>query len=192
MLRRGWLFIAALFVAGAVVGAAAMLISIEGNRRTSTDAFCVSCHAMARLAADPHFRQSPHISSAAGVIPSCGDCHIPKSNWFVETYAHASSGIRDLLAETFNNFDDPATWEARRVALADEVREQMRRSDSATCRNCHDANAIQPVSERGRAAHALLREGRMTCIDCHFNLVHGAVPPSMNFIRGSGLGGEGR
>jgi hypothetical protein len=28
----------------------------------------------------------------------------------------------------------------------------------------------------------------MTCIDCHFNLIHAPVPPSMSFIRGSGIG----
>ena len=26
----------------------------------------------------------------------------------------------------------------------------------------------------------------MTCIDCHFNLVHAPVPPTIDFIRGSG------
>ena len=40
--------------------------------------------------------------------------------------------------------------------------------------------ASSPKSQRGQAAHALLREGRMTCIDCHFNLVHAPVPPSWN------------
>jgi len=58
-----------------------------------------------------------------------------------------------------------------------------------TCRSCHDANAIKPASERGRAAHALMQERKLTCIDCHFNLVHALVPPRPEFLRGSNLRG---
>lgn len=189
MRGRHWLFACVLVLAGLVVGAGAIIASVAVNRYTSTDAFCTSCHTMATLADDPHFVQSPHRANAEGVRPSCGDCHIPATNWFVETYAHASSGIRDVFAEFTHDYaSNPAAWEARRVVLAAEVREEMRREDSVTCRHCHDALAIQPASEQGRAAHALLREGRLTCIDCHFNLVHAPVPPSMSFIRGSGLG----
>jgi nitrate/TMAO reductase-like tetraheme cytochrome c subunit len=189
MLKR-WLPLFALLAAGGLVGAGAIVASVEINRHTSTDAFCTSCHSMARLAAEPQFARSTHRSNAAGVLPSCGDCHIPKTNWFVETYAHASSGIRDVIAETFGKFDDPAVWEKRRIELAHSVREEMRGQDSVTCRGCHDASAIRPASERGRAAHDLVREGRMTCIDCHFNLVHAPVPPRIDFIRRSGLAGE--
>lgn len=183
-----WLFIAVLLVAGAVIGAAGVVASVEINRYTSTDAFCASCHTMATLAADPHYVQSPHHANAEGVRASCGDCHIPATSWFAETYAHAVSGIKDVVAEATHNYGDPAVWEARRVELAQAVRDEMRRDDSVTCRHCHEAGAIKPTSEQGRAAHALLSQGRLTCIDCHFNLVHAPVPPSMSFIRASGLG----
>ena len=184
---RRWLAIIALIAVGGVLGAGAIVASVEINRHTSTDAFCTSCHSMGHLAADPFFTRSSHRNSSAGVLPSCGDCHIPKTNWFVETYAHVAGGIRDVIAENTNNFADPAVWEKRRVELAHYVRDEMRRHDSVTCRGCHVASAIQPASQRGRAAHALLAEGRMTCIDCHFNLVHAPVPPSAAFLRGSGL-----
>jgi nitrate/TMAO reductase-like tetraheme cytochrome c subunit len=184
----GWLRILALVAAGILVGAGAIVAGIEVNRYTSTDAFCTSCHSMSGLANDPHYLGSVHRSNAAGVRPSCGDCHIPKTNWFVETYTHVASGTRDIIAELTNNFDDPNIWEARRVALAHEVRDVMRRQGGVTCRSCHVSDSIRPVSERGRAAHALLREGRITCIDCHFNLVHAPVPPTTAFVRGSGLG----
>jgi nitrate/TMAO reductase-like tetraheme cytochrome c subunit len=187
--RRRIVLVLVLLVAGGFAGAGAMIASVEVNRATSTDAFCTSCHSMAHLASDPHFLQSAHRSNAEGVMPSCGDCHIPKTNWFVETYAHVTSGLRDVVAEYTHNYDDPTVWEARRIALAHEVRMLMREQDSVTCRGCHDAGTIRPASERGRAAHALMREGRMTCIDCHFNLVHAPVPPTLEFIRGSGISG---
>jgi cytochrome c-type protein NapC len=187
---RRWISILGLLAVGGILGAAAILASVQANEWTSTDSFCTSCHTMASLAADPHFQQSAHLANAAGVRPSCGDCHIPAPNWFVETYTHAVKGVKDVIAERTHDFSDPAVWEARRVELARFVRDEMRGQDSATCRSCHAAAAIHPASERGRAAHALLQQRRVTCIDCHFNLVHAPVPPSASFIRGSGLGVE--
>jgi len=186
--RRG-LSVIGLLLAGAIVGAGALIASVEANRHTGSDAFCTSCHSMAQVAADRHYQQSAHRSNAAGVYPSCGNCHIPKTNWFVETYAHVAGGIKDTIAEHTNDFSKPGTWEARRTELAHYVRDEMRRQDSVTCRSCHDANAIKPASERGRAAHALMQERKLTCIDCHFNLVHAPVPPRPEFLRGSNLRG---
>ena len=188
MTRTRWLSLLVVLVIGAMLGAGGILVSLEVNRATSADAFCTSCHSMTFVANDPHFTGSAHRTNSEGVRPSCGDCHIPRTNWFVETYAHAKSGLRDVVAEYTHNYSDPKIWEARRVELAHEVRNVMRAQDSVTCRSCHDAQAVRPASERGQAAHALLREGRMTCIDCHFNLVHAPVPPTLEFIRGSGIG----
>ena len=171
-----WVAIALLIV-GAVVGAGGILVSLEVNRATSTDAFCISCHSMTFMAEDPHFLQSAHRTNSEAVRPSCSDCHIPKTNWFVETYTHVTSGVRDVVAEYTHNYSDPKVWEKRRVELAHEVRNVMRAQDGITCRSCHDAKKIEPKSEGGRTAHALMREGRMTCIDCHLNLVHAPVPP---------------
>jgi len=190
MANGRWPVVLGLLAAGAVIGAAGIIVSVEGNRLTSTDAFCRSCHSMQFVANDPRFLASAHHTNAVGVRPSCGDCHIPKTNWFVETWTHVSSGTRDVIADWTHNYSDRKTWDERRIALAHEVRDMMRAQDSVTCRSCHNAAAIRPTSERGRAAHALLHQGRMTCIDCHFNIVHAPVPPTLEFIRGSGLGGH--
>jgi nitrate/TMAO reductase-like tetraheme cytochrome c subunit len=180
----------AVLVAGGILGAAAILISLQVNEATSTEAFCTSCHSMKFVGNDAHYMGSVHRTNSAGVNPTCADCHIPKTNWFVETYTHVTSGVRDVIAENTHNFSDPKIWEARRVELAHEVRDIMRAQDSVTCRSCHDARTVQPKSQRGQAAHAMLREGRMTCIDCHFNLVHAPVPPGIEFIRGSAIGAK--
>ena len=157
----------ALLAAGAVVGAAAIIVTTEINRWTATDAICTSCHSMASIADDSHFKASAHESNAAGIRVGCSDCHIPPGNWFAETYTHVSMGIKDVVAEYTHNFNDPAIWEKRRGELAADAREVMRRDDSSACRKCHDATAVRPASEAGRAAHAMLQQGRMTCIDCH-------------------------
>ncbi len=184
---RGVLLLALLAV-GVVIGAGAMLASTVINERTSSNEFCTSCHTMARLAEDPGFAHSAHMANAAGVRPSCGDCHIPSNNWFVETYTHAAQGLKDVISTYTHDFDEPGVWDAYRVKLAHEVRRTMRGQDSVTCRNCHDPADIHPASQAGQAAHRLLATQQLTCIDCHFNLVHAPVPPDMDFIRGSGLG----
>ena len=171
-----WL-LAALLVVALIIGAGGVIASTAVNRYTSTDAFCTSCHTMAMQADDPFFQHSAHIANADGVQPSCGDCHIPRNNWFIETYTHVSSGTRDVIAEFTHNFSDPKVWAAHRAALAAETRAQMKAQDSVTCRSCHDASAIHPTSDAGRQAHALLLKGNVTCVDCHMNLVH---PPAQS------------
>ncbi len=169
-----WVLVVIL-AAAVVIGAGGVIASIAVNKYTSTDAFCTSCHAMALQADDPYFLHSAHRSNPEGVRPSCGDCHIPKTNWFIETYTHVTSGAKDAFVDFTHNFSDPKVWEARRIALAPEVDAEMHAQDSATCRSCHDANAIRPASEDGQKAHALLRQGVATCVDCHTNIVH---PPT--------------
>ena len=166
-----WRFVF-IVLASALVGAGATIASVEFNRHTSTDEFCTSCHSMASLPADSHYQQSAHVSNSAGVRPSCGDCHIPTTNWFVETYTHVRSGIRDAVAEMTTNFDDQKGWEARRRELAKEVHDTMRAQGNVTCKSCHAPASIKPASQTGQVIHASLPEGTMACVDCHRNLVH--------------------
>jgi nitrate/TMAO reductase-like tetraheme cytochrome c subunit len=170
-----WLFVV-LLLAAAVVGAGGMLVSTAVNHYTSTEAFCsTSCHSMVLQAADPYYQRSKHRSNNGGVRPSCSDCHIPTDNWFIETYVHVTSGVRDLFVELTNNFTDPKAWEAHRAGLEQEALATIRGWKSSTCRSCHDASAIKPQSDAGRQSHALLGQGSVTCVDCHVNLVH---PPA--------------
>ena len=172
-----WQLVALLIVA-AVVGAGGVIASVAVNKYTSTEAFCTSCHSMALQADDPYYQHSAHRSNKEGVQPNCGDCHIPRTNWFIETYTHVTSGAKDAYFELTTNVSDPKVWAARRIELATEVRTDMHDEDSVTCRSCHDANAIKPTSEEGQKAHALLRQGGVTCVDCHTNLVHPPAQPT--------------
>ena len=165
-----WRVIVPLFIA-ALIGAGATIASVEFNKHTSTDAFCTGCHSMSDMTSDPHYLQSAHVSNSAGVRPSCGSCHIPTTNWFVETYTHISSGIRDVVAEMTTNFDDKPAWEARRRELAKGVHDHMRSQGNSTCTTCHAPASIKPASQTGQAVHASLPQD-MACVSCHSNLVH--------------------
>jgi nitrate/TMAO reductase-like tetraheme cytochrome c subunit len=165
-----------ILIASAAVGAIAIIVSTFVNHATSTDAFCsTSCHSMVIQSSNDYFQRSKHRNNSKGVIATCADCHIPTTNWFVETYTHVSSGMRDVFMEMTHNFKDPKNWEAHRAELTPEVQAKLRRQDSVTCRSCHDANAISPASESGKTSHAMLKQGGVTCVDCHANIVH---PPA--------------
>jgi nitrate/TMAO reductase-like tetraheme cytochrome c subunit len=174
-----WLF-GIVVVITLVIGAGGMLASAAINRYTSTDAFCTSCHTMAMQADDSYFQHSAHRSNNEGVRPSCGDCHIPKTNWFIETYVHVTSGVRDVYVELTTNISDPKVWAEQRAGLEKDAHNEIRAWDSVTCRSCHDASAIKPQSDGGHQAHALLAQGGVTCVDCHTNLVHPAVAPAVS------------
>jgi nitrate/TMAO reductase-like tetraheme cytochrome c subunit len=171
-----WRFVLLLLVA-ALVGAGATIASVEFNRHTSTDKFCTSCHSHLIFPADPHYQQSAHINNSAGVRPSCGACHVPTTNFFIETYTHVTSGIRDVIAEWTTNFDDTKAWDARRIELAKGVRDHMRAWDNAPCKSCHTPASIKPASQVGQMIHASLPESQMACVDCHRNLVHARPGP---------------
>lgn len=162
-------------LAGVLVGGGAILLSQEINERTAGDDFCVTCHTMQVVADEPRYVHSAHRANAEGVRATCGDCHIPASNYFIESYTHLYMSVKDTYVELTRDFSDPDRWAAHRVELARRVRREMRENDSATCRSCHDPAAIAPASEAGRNAHAQVPEGNSTCIDCHLNMVH--APP---------------
>lgn len=177
-MKLPWLVGCAILVMGGAIGAGVVVASTFVNSYTSTEVFCTSCHTMASVAADAHYMQSAHRTNAAGVLASCADCHVPATNWFNETYSHAIDCIRDGIAEYTNNYSDPAVWSARLPELARRVRDEMQRDDSLTCRKCHDATQLHPANPAGQSAHAMVAQGKVTCVTCHANVAHAPVPPS--------------
>jgi nitrate/TMAO reductase-like tetraheme cytochrome c subunit len=171
---------------GVVVGVFLMLGAEQFDHYTSTDAFCTSCHLTGEyIAKSETYLTSKHRTRTGGVRPGCADCHIPKG-LVPATWTHVVKGIQDLYGEIAYDYEDPAVWEERRPELAHAVRYWMRENDSATCRSCHDEADITPTRLRGQRQHAEAKETGMTCIDCHYNLVHDEVEPSEAFLKAIG------
>jgi len=63
------------------------------------------------------------------------------------------------------------------------VRFRMLANDSKNCRTCHTMEAIRPEKKRGQRAHETAMEEGLSCIICHYNIVHKEVPPSEAFDR---------
>jgi len=175
------------FVLGCIAGVLIALSAEQFDHFTTTDQFCTSCHAMkAYIAESETYQTSSHRSHTSGVQPGCADCHIPKG-LVIATYTHIADGLSDLWGQFNYDYDDPAVWEEQRARLAHAVRDTMRANDSITCRNCHVEILIKPQRKRGQKQHEMARKNGMTCIDCHFNLVHDEVEPRDSFLDSAGV-----
>ncbi|MGA7980239.1 MAG: NapC/NirT family cytochrome c [Chromatiaceae bacterium] len=170
---------------GVALGVLGALAAEKVHHYTSSDAFCgTTCHSMeAYVATDPAYTTSAHRTSWTGVHAGCADCHIPEM-LLPATWAHIRGGIKDSIAEATNDFTDPSVWESRRAELAYAVRDWLVETDSATCRRCHsDESAIDPGFRRGRREHKMALQEGITCIVCHYNLVHSPVEPREKLLR---------
>lgn len=164
--------------AAVVVLGASFVVAEELNIRGNTTTFCVSCHSMSAYVY-AEYKTSKHYKTASGVRAECGDCHVDKRFW-PAVWDHVM-GTHDLISEFRHDWTKPETFEGKRAAMAEKVRLKMMAEDSKTCRFCHREEAVVPARARGQRAHEQgIKEGK-TCIACHYNLVHKAVPLSDRF-----------
>ncbi len=180
----GTVFVAG--VAGLVIGVVIVLAAERMDRYTNTDAFCTSCHLTGEyIAKSEAYLTSSHQTRSGGVRPGCADCHIPEG-LVPATWIHIVKGIQDLYGEFRYDYENEEVWKERRPELAFAVRDWLRANDSVTCRSCHEEASIKPKRKRGQRQHTEAREQGMTCIDCHYNLVHEEVEPRDSFLDSAG------
>ncbi|MEX2647497.1 MAG: NapC/NirT family cytochrome c [Alphaproteobacteria bacterium] len=182
MRRLKWIGGATGLVGIAGVAAGAVLGVVAGDpidRYFSSNAFCAAtCHAMTVTVAE-ELKASAHWTTKTGVRPECRDCHV--SEGLAAAYWDHFVGLRELYAAVIEGIDTVEEFEERRAALADRVRLAMVATDSRNCRTCHLMEAIQPERPRGQKQHEEAREKGITCIVCHYNLVHKEAPLSAAF-----------
>lgn len=166
-------------VIGGLGGVLFMAFLIEFDHYTSSNEFCTTCHSMSY--ADASYQQTSHYNSASGVRASCGDCHVSEGV-FAATIDHAI-GSKDLFKQLFGpDYDDPVINLLHLPEAAFHARKWFRDRDSATCKRCHEIEAIQGTRANTAAIHQEETEGK-SCIDCHYNLVHRKVPSEETFKR---------
>jgi nitrate/TMAO reductase-like tetraheme cytochrome c subunit len=149
----------------AVIGALILLIS--GEKYFSSTGFCISCHAMSY----PYeaLKKSYHYGRL-GINPECRDCHFPPQFYF-KIKTHAFNGIKDIISNFRYDLMTKEAFDKHREDFAARARAELKAWGSSPCRTCHKDPS--PSSEFGRVAHESARNnGKMTCVDCHQNLVH--------------------
>jgi len=173
---------------GLIVGLLTALSMEKVDELTSTDAFCSnSCHPMqAYTAFEPVYTHSKHRTTYTGIQAGCADCHIPKG-LVAASWTHAISGIRDTWSLITNDFSTRELWDSQRTEMAYRVRDRMLANDSETCRSCHQQEALKPRRERGVRRHELAQRDKITCIACHYNLVHQPIDARPDFLRKAGV-----
>ena len=138
---------------------------------TNTEEFCISCHEM-RNNVYEEYKETIHYTNRTGVRATCPDCHVPKEwNHKVVRKIQASN---ELLHKVLGTINTREKYEAKRLKLAQNVWDTMKKTDSRECRNCHDYDSMDFIAQGRRAIKQHdegLEEGK-TCIDCHKGIAH--------------------
>ena len=163
---------------GFVVGIVFWVGFVEFVDQTSRLEMCTSCHEM-REYVWAEYQESAHFGSRSGVRPMCADCHVPK-NFFAKIGAKIRASAIEIPSHLIGTIDSPEKFEAKREELANRVWARMKANDSASCRNCHDVDAMSEEDQALRAVreHQAGSEAGQTCIECHRGIAH-KLPASM-------------
>lgn len=154
-----------------VLSTLAVIVIIHcGEAYISTNSFCTGCHSMTFV--EEELKQSVHYGRV-GIDPKCADCHLPPT-FMKRLLFHMVSGPRDLMGSLKYDMSTIEKFDERRSEMAHTARMTLKKWDSAPCRSCHVSP--RPTSEMGKMMHKLMDDGKATCIDCHQNIAHKAVP----------------
>jgi thiosulfate dehydrogenase len=184
---RGRATIAGFLVAGAILGLVLFAGANRAIQYAGTNAFCATaCHTM-KPAADAYER-SAHFANAVGVPATCSDCHIVNESlrnkgawqWLQLVAFKAKVGLTDVVDEMRGTISTPEKWAAEQARLRAEVHAFVKRTDSSTCRGCHELKAFRSGSMY-QLVHAGMIEARdVDCVSCHPGVAHVWEHPPRN------------
>ena len=137
---------------------------------TNSYEFCTSCHEMSVV--KDEYQKSPHAHNPSGVPAICSDCHVPRP--WGDKLVRKIKASKELYHWALGTIDTPEKFEAHRLSLAQNVWQEMEKSDSRECRNCHtnDTMITEKQSELAQKMHKKLMSGEQTCINCHKGIAH--------------------
>lgn len=167
-------------LAGIAVGVVVGAPAADGvDRYFSSNKFCAqTCHVMTETVA-AELAESAHGTTKSGVVPTCSDCHVSED--LIGAYIDHAKGLRDLYSTLVKGIDTVEEFEEIRFEAADRVRMHLVNNDSESCRTCHVMEKIKPERTRGQRQHAEAQEKDITCIVCHYDLVHKETALSEEF-----------
>ena len=128
------------------------------------------------------YKQSAHFQNASGVRAECHDCHIPSDiPGMVKRKLEASNDIYQTFVA--HSIDTPEKFEAKRAELAEREWARMKENNSATCRSCHDYDAMDHAKQHPEAARQMkiAAKDNQSCIDCHKGIAHQLPDMSSGF-----------
>jgi cytochrome c-type protein NapC len=137
---------------------------------TSTDEFCLVCHAQD---IGLEMAGKVHNDNPVGYRVGCAECHLPRA-FFPKVVAKAITGTKDIYHTILGTISTLEKFEARRMHMALATWEAMNENDSRECRFCHDQAKwdLEQQSENARKYHARSLAAGKTCINCHKGIAH--------------------
>ena len=138
---------------------------------TNNEEFCISCHEM-KDNVYQEYKQTIHYSNRTGIRATCPDCHVPKE--WQHKVVRKIQASNELLHKALGTINTREKFEAKRLQLANNVWQVMKKTDSRECRNCHNFEFMD-YGEQGRRAvkqHSTALDEGKTCIDCHKGIAH--------------------
>ncbi|WP_028116158.1 NapC/NirT family cytochrome c [Ferrimonas senticii] len=165
-----------LVAVGLVIGALGFWGTQNILHATSSDAFCMTCHAQHSL--KDEVMASAHGNNAMGIVAQCQDCHLPPGqiDYLVKKIIVSKDVIGYL---TIDGFETQEWLEENRKEQAELARDYIRSIDSASCQSCHTniyENQPEAMKKMAKRMHAKnfekAPEDRKTCIDCHKGVAH--------------------
>ena len=144
------------------------LLTLLGNmviNITSSDAYCMSCHAHPH--AEQLWRLSTHYDNRSGVFIHCVECHLPpKGQGHLK--AKIKHGSHDVWAQLTKDIET-INWEEK-SRLENAVHYTYREG----CIHCHENLFPTTLSKKGDDAHLYYtqHEDELRCINCHLHVGH--------------------
>ena len=138
---------------------------------TNQESFCISCHEMQKFVYQ-EYKTTIHYRNRTGVRASCPDCHVPQE--WVHKVVRKIRASQELFHWLKGSINTAEKFEAKRLALAQNVWASMSATDSRECRNCHDIGFMAAGAQEKLAGkmHQLASAWQFTCIDCHKGIAH--------------------
>lgn len=170
---------AGLLLLGAFIGLAGFAVTNRAMNYASTNNFCATaCHSM--QPATDAYRKSIHFASPTGVRATCSDCHIVHESeryrttwrWLQLVAFKTRVGLTDIVDEMRGTIATPEKWESERARLTQQVHAFVKRTDSSTCRGCHELDAFR-AGTMYQLVHAnAVRPTDVDCLSCHSGMAH--------------------
>lgn len=138
---------------------------------------CAECH----MYPYEEFKKSPHYANAAGIRPSCTACHEPHTFAQIVRYKFLYINKGGYGESPFHQISDSIRdkpeWEEIRTRLAKKVREDLLKTNSQKCWDCHGTRFDARLKNLKPHKKAMEKKkvDRLNCIECHYNLVHAEV-----------------
>ena len=178
--RKKIIFITLLL--GVILGVILFAGTATIMHKTSDTEFCVSCHTMQQPLAE--YQGSVHFQNDKGIRAECSDCHVPHQS--IDYMLTKIGALKDVWSEMTGKIDTPEKYESHKLEMAQTVWHDLKQSHSATCRSCHNYNAMDVLSQtpEARKQHPVAIKQGETCIDCHKGVAH--ILPNMSGLAAAG------